>query len=104
MILRAGQDQLEVPLRSNRAIDKFEKARPTGPAVKFHLGIEKGLLATGAHIFPGSLLIVQRTGPGPFGALLAKYAILLVAQQPSPFIITAHHDVSVGHGLITVTG
>jgi len=104
VVFGAGQNQLEVPLGSDRAIDDIEEARPASPAVEFHVGGEQRLLATGANIGTGPLLVVQGTGPRRFGALFAEDAILLLAQTPSPFLVTVCDRASIGRGLITVAG
>src|SRR6185312_7342463 len=49
---------------------------PTRPALVLGAGIEQRLAAAGAAKDAGALLVVQRAGEGPLGAVLAQHMML----------------------------
>jgi hypothetical protein len=84
VILRSGQNQLEVRLRSDMAWDGLCEARPTGPAVEFGIRSEKGEPTSGAEECTHTLLIVERMGKGTLRTLLEEDRELIRGQELAP--------------------
>src|SRR5689334_2750240 len=72
------------------------EAGPAGAAFIFGAGFEQFRAAAGTEEFARPLLIIQRTGAGAFGAVLAQHAILLGRQGILPLAVAFMHF-AVGH-------
>src|SRR5262249_36158095 len=70
------------------------EARPTGAAFEFGLGRIKRQIAGGAAERTIAMLIEERAGERPLGALPAQHVELLWRQQLAPFVVAVGHFVS----------
>src|SRR5207248_1208797 len=72
---------------ADRALQRRVEARPAGAA--FELGIrgEQFLAAAGADELAVPLLLVQRTGSGALGAVLAQHLVLSRRQLRAPLLV-----------------
>src|SRR4051794_3562135 len=72
----------------DRARNRIVEARPAGAALELLLGCEQLLPAPRAGKRAGALLVVQRAGAGPLGAVAAKNIVLLGGEQLAPLLVT----------------
>ena len=80
--------------------ERREEARPAGAALELAVGDEQRLAAADAGERPGALLVQQRAGAGPLGAVLAQHLVLLRRQLRAPFRVASSvtsDTSSVGH-------
>ena len=68
-----------------------EEAGPSGPAVVFLVRREKRRTAAGALVNPFSLVRVQWTRKGTFGAVFSQDTILLRCQPLTPLFFSMNH-------------
>src|SRR6266540_4017243 len=77
MHFRARHEPGPIGRRFHRIGKRLVKTWPTRSAFKFGLGAKERLVAPGAHEHPFTLLLVQWTGSGSLGAVLAQHVVLL---------------------------
>ena len=70
---------------ADRVFERLVEARPAGAALEFRLGGEQRQVAAGAGEDALAMLLEQRAGARPLGALLAQDLILLRRQLRAPF-------------------
>src|SRR5215470_16969399 len=68
----------------HRAGLRIVEARPAGAALEFGFGNEQLLSAAGARECSGTLFIIERAAPRPFGAVLAHDVVLLRSEDFAP--------------------
>src|SRR3954465_9916739 len=65
----------------DRARNRAVEARPAGPAPELFLRCEQLLPAPRAGERAGALLVIERAGAGPLGAVAAKNIVLLGSEE-----------------------
>src|SRR4051794_13446940 len=77
-----------IAVRGNRTrIGGLREARPAAPALELLLGTEQLRAAAGAEVAPGPVIVPERSGECPLGALLAQDPVLLGRQLSAPLLV-----------------
>src|SRR4051812_37466436 len=83
-----GHEEAAVGRGADATGQRLPEGRPAGAALEFRGRVEQWLAATGADKRTGALLLVQRTGEGTLGAVLAQHAVLLRIELLAPLLVT----------------
>lgn len=79
------QEQCAVLTRAYRVVERLPETWPAGAAIVFMFRGKQGQIAAGAVKKAGPFFIVQRTGKGTLGAMVAENVILLRRKNLPPF-------------------
>src|SRR5437588_399455 len=79
--------------RSNGVLQRRPEARPAGSALELRVRRKERLSACGAHKGAGALFIIERTGSGALGAVVAQNVKLLGSERPPPFVFRLLNNV-----------
>jgi hypothetical protein len=91
MHLGAGHEKAAVGLRLDGVVDRCEEARPACPAVELGIRGKQWLAATGTVVNARAILLIEQTGAGAFGAVLAQHSVRRW-RKPTPPVLFAHRD------------
>src|SRR5688572_21894520 len=75
VVLGAGPDQFEIPLRQHVPGDRLGEAGPARAAVELVRAVEERQIAGGADVNARTFLLVQWAAEGRFGAVLEQHVI-----------------------------
>src|SRR5439155_4013379 len=69
---------------ADRVLERLPEARPAGSAFELRVRAEQRVAASGAIKGSASLFLIERTGAGPFSAMLAEDVKLARRKGPFP--------------------
>ena len=87
MVFGAFHEQAAIALGFEGIVNARKETGPARSAVKFHVGLEEGLAASGADKGALAMLVVQRAGETSLSAFLAQHVILLRRQTCAPLLV-----------------
>src|SRR5215472_6316061 len=84
VVLRPGQQELEVPFLLDPSLDRLEEAWPARTAIELRRRVKQGEKASCAHKGADPLLLVERAGKGALRVLFEQHTVGLRRDETAP--------------------